>query len=313
MAALLIIANPAAGRGMGEKRIAEARRLLAAENLDCEVHVTEGPGDAMQKAELEAAHYETIVALGGDGSIQETAGGLARARLDAPFDHDGPFARLGILPAGTGNDLIKAVGLPARFEEAFAVLLRGRSRDLDLGRVRWRAAGEEIVRERIFANNVGLGFEGQVGWEADRLRLPLRGKPLYLLALMRVLKDLVNPPLNIRFSDGEVLDGPKLLVSAGNGTTSGGGFKLNPQADPFDGLLDFCVIDARGRREILRFLPKAMKGKHIGLKGVLSRRDTCVELASERPFHGHADGELLGDGIIWAHIEILPNLLPLIC
>ena len=105
---------------------------------------------------------------------------------------------------------------------------------MDLGRIRWRSDEDDIERERIFVNNVGLGFEGQVGWEAYRLKLPLRGMPLYLVALLRVLGRLVNPPLAIRYDEETLPAEAKLLVSIGNGHTSGGGFKLNPRANPFE-------------------------------------------------------------------------------
>ncbi len=308
----LIIINPHSGRGLGAKLRPRAQRLLDKGGLAYEFHITDGPGDARRVARAEARRYGVIVAMGGDGTIQEVAGGLAEARLDSATDEHHALADLGILPAGTGNDLIKSLRLPADFEEACRCLLAGRRRPLDLGRIRWRSDEDEIERERIFVNNVGLGFEGQVGWEAYRLKLPLRGMPLYLVALLRVLGRLVNPPLAIRY-DGESLPAEeKLLVSIGNGHTSGGGFKLNPRANPFDGKLDCCTITARGRIEVLRSLSKVIKGKHLGLPGVETRRVEKMELSSKRPFHGHADGELLSERIISARVEILPALLPVV-
>jgi YegS/Rv2252/BmrU family lipid kinase len=264
-------------------------------------------------ARREASRYGVIVAMGGDGTIQEVAGGLAEARLNAGHDEHLPLADLGILPAGTGNDLIKSLRLPADFEDACQRLCAGRRRPLDLGRIRWRSAEDDLERERIFVNNVGLGFEGQVGWEAYHLKVPLRGMSLYMLALLRVLGRLVNPPLAIRYDDDAQPAEEKLLISIGNGHTSGGGFKLNPLANPFDGKLDCCAITARGRLEVLRFLPKVLRGKHPGMPGVESRRVERVEMSSKRPFHGHADGELLGESILRARIDILPGLLPVIC
>lgn len=309
----LVIVNPTSGRGRGRKLRPGAQQLLDAAGLAYEFYDTESPGDARRVAREEAERYSVIVAMGGDGTIQEVAGGLADARLDSPHDEHAPLADLGILPAGTGNDLIKSLRLPADFDSACERLRVGRRRSLDLGRIRWRTAEDSRERERIFVNNVGLGFEGQVGWEAYHLRIPLRGMPLYMLALLRVLGRLVNPPMAIRYDDDVHPPEEKLLVSVGNGHTSGGGFKLNPRANPFDGKLDCCAIAARGKLEVLRFLPKALKGKLQGMPGVESRRAERVELSSERPFHGHADGELLGESITHARVEILPGLLPTIC
>lgn len=308
----LVIVNPAAGRGLGARRRREAERLLDAGGLAYEVFVTRAGGDARRVAREEAARYSVIVALGGDGTIQEVAGGLAEARLARAAEDTRPLAALGILPAGTGNDLIKSLRLPADLAAACRRLRAGQPRALDLGRVRWREAGDAAPRERLFVNNVGLGFEGQVGWAAYRLRLPLRGLPLYLIALLRVLVRLESPRLTLAWDGVEAPPRRLLLVSVGNGSSSGGGFRLNPRANPSDGRLDVCAADARGRLEILRLLPRAMKGTHLELAGVESRRVARLTVSGETPFAGHADGELLSERILTAEFEVLPALLPAI-
>lgn len=308
----LIILNPAAGRGLGARRRREAERLLDAGGLAYEVFVTRAGGDARRVAREEAARYSVIVALGGDGTIQEVAGGLAEARLTRAADDPRPLAALGILPAGTGNDLIKSLRLPVDFAAACGRLCAGQPRALDLGRVRWREADDPAPQERLFVNNVGLGFEGQVGWAAYRLRLPLRGLPLYLIALLRVLVRLENPRLTLTWDGAQAPPRRLLLVSVGNGSSSGGGFRLNPRANPSDGRLDVCAVDARGRLEILRLLPRAMKGTHLELAGVESRRVARFAVSGETPFAGHADGELLSEHILTAEFEVLPALLPAI-
>lgn len=308
----LIIANPSAGRGLGARRRREMERLLDAGGLAYEVFVTRAGGDARRVAREEAARYSVIVALGGDGTIQEVAGGLAEARLARAADDTRPLAALGILPAGTGNDLIKSLRLPSDFAAACRRLGAGQPRALDLGRVRWSEAGDAAPHERIFVNNVGLGFEGQVGWAAYRLRLPLRGLPLYLIALLRVLVQLESPRIALNWDGVEAPPRRLLLVSVGNGSSSGGGFRLNPRANPCDGRLDVCAADARGRLEILRLLPRAMKGTHLDLPGVESRRVARLTVSSATPIAGHADGELLSERILTAEFEVLPGLLPAI-
>jgi diacylglycerol kinase (ATP) len=310
----LLIVNPAAGRGLGAKLDEEARRLLTGVGINFDARVTERPGHAREIAREAAERYKVVMILGGDGSIQETAGGLVQARMDAgPDPRTKPFAALGILPAGTGNDLIKALQFPMNLDHAVAAIAGNKTRDMDIGRLRYRIAEDRVERERFFVNNVGLGFEGQVGAEAARLTIPLRGTALYGLALAKVLRQLGNPLMHVRLADGGDLGEEKrLLVSIGNGNTCGGGFHLTPEADPFDGYLDICVVEAKRAVQIPRFIPAAMKGRHHGLKGVKILRDKAVEIASTGGFHGHADGELLGERIIWAHAEILPARLPVI-
>jgi len=314
MASHLLIVNPAAGRGLGAKLEGEARRLLTEAGVEFELRITEEPGHAREIAREAAERFEVVAILGGDGSIQEVAGGLVQARMDAgPEPHPKPFAALGILPAGTGNDLIKVLEMTTDLGNAVDALARGESRDMDIGRLRYRIAEDRVERERFFVNNVGLGFEGQVGAEAARITLPLRGTPLYGLALAKVLGRLANPRMSLRFEKGEDLpEENRLLVSIGNGNTCGGGFHLTPDADPFDGLLDICVVEAKKARQIPGFIPAAMKGRHLGKPGVRIRRDRELEIRSPEGFHGHADGELLGERITWAHVELLPAQLPVI-
>jgi diacylglycerol kinase (ATP) len=314
MASHLLIVNPAAGRGLGAKLDEEARRRLAKAGIDFEVRVTEKPGHAREIARAEAEHFRVIAILGGDGSIQETAGGLVQARMDAgPDPHLKPFAVLGILPAGTGNDLIKALQYPTDLGHAVDAIARGKTRDMDVGRLRYRIAEDSVERERFFVNNVGLGFEGQVGVEAARITIPLRGTALYGLALAKVLRRLANPLMKVKLASGDDLGEEKrLLVSIGNGNTCGGGFRLTPDADPFDGCFDICIVEAKQARRIPRFIPAAMKGQHISLPGVEIHRETGIEVEGDEGFHGHADGELLGERIIWARAEILAARLPVL-
>ena len=313
MQKLLLIANPAAGRGRAGAHVEKLKDLFERAGESFELHLTREAGDARETARREARRYEIVAAFGGDGTHGEVAGGLAEARLAAPPRDDGPFAALGLLPGGTGNDLCLATGVPKSLREAVALLLRDRRRDLDIGRIRWKIEGEAKPRERLFANNVGLGFEGQVGYRAESIRAPLRGVALYVVALLRELGDLVNPHLRITLGSGEAIAGPMLLLSVGNGPSSGGGFLLNPRADAFDGLLDIAAASARGRMQVLRLIPKAMRGDEAGIPEVQRRRDTRLTVETDTPFHGHVDGELVGERIVRVEIELLPGLLPLIC
>ncbi len=310
----LLIVNPAAGRGLGAKLEKEARQRLFAAGIDFDHRVTVAPGHARDIAREAAESYEVVVILGGDGSIQETAGGLVQARMDAgPEPHPHPFASLGILPAGTGNDLIKALRYPSGLEYAVKILARGDKRAMDVGRLRYRIAEDAVERERFFVNNVGLGFEGQVGAEAASMTVPLRGTALYGLALAKVLRRLGNPTMKLKLHDGaELGEEKRLLVSIGNGNTCGGGFRLTPEADPFDAKLDICIVEAKRPSQIPRFIPAAMKGNHVRLPGVEMHRDRGIEVESAEGFHGHADGELLGERITWARAEILPAQLPVV-
>jgi YegS/Rv2252/BmrU family lipid kinase len=255
---------------------------------------TERPGHAIALTE-EAARdgAEAVVAVGGDGTVNEVVNGLLRV----------PEARrpaFGVVPDGTGNDYGFLLGLrPGDLDGAARAIAAGRTHVLD--------AGE--VNGRFFANGVGLGFDGAVAEAAARVRY-LKGFPAYLWSVVNVLRSWENFTLTLT-ADGRAIEGRAFLAAVANGPRSGGGFLLAPQAKADDGLFDVCRLGDLGRLEALRHLPKALDGSHVGLPWVTILRAREVVLASDRPLTAHVDGNLVTGA---AHPEplrfrILPRAL----
>lgn len=239
---------------------------------------------------------EAVVAIGGDGTVNEVVNGLLRV----------PEARrpaLGVVPDGTGNDFGYLLGLrPGDLDGAVRVLAAGATRVLD--------AGE--VNGRFFANSVGLGFDGAVAETAAKVRY-LKGFPAYLWSVFSVLRTWENFELTLT-ADGRTISGRALLAAVANGPRSGGGFLLAPDAKADDGLFDVCRLGDLGKLEAVRHLPKALDGSHVGLPWVTILRAKEVVLASDRPLTAHVDGNL-ATGV--AHpeplrIRVLPRALRVI-
>ncbi|HMA30152.1 MAG TPA: diacylglycerol kinase family protein [Thermoanaerobaculia bacterium] len=268
--------NPAAGKGRTMRDRERIRSSLAAAGLEGDFLETERPGHAADLAE-EAGNpgVDVVVAIGGDGTVNETVNGLMRL----------PAAKrpaLGLLPDGTGNDYGFALGLrPGDLADASRVLARGKMHVFDVGE----------VNGRFFANSVGLGFDGAVAEAASKVRY-LKGFPAYLWSVFKVLKGWTNFELTLT-ADGRVLEGLAFLAAVANGPRSGGGFLLAPAARPDDGLFDVCRLGNLGRLEALRHLPKALDGSHVGLPWVTIVRAREVVLASDRPLTAHVDGNLV--------------------
>jgi YegS/Rv2252/BmrU family lipid kinase len=289
------IVNPVAGGGAARRAWIAVRPVLEAAGT-AEMVETRGRGHAAELAESAArAGWPAIVALGGDGTVHETANGLLRAA-----DGDAETAALGVIPVGSGNDFAVLAGLPRDPIAAARRIVAGEERRVDVGRVdgRW------------FTNGVGIGLDARVAIEADRSRRG-KGMGMYLLALARVLRAFRPPRMRVEI-DGEVMDRPLTLVTVGNGGRHGGGFWLCPDARIDDGVLDVCVCDGLSRPRMLALLPRTLRGTHVGASCVHMRRARRVRITSASPLPVHADGEVLYHDAHDLTIEIVPARLRLL-
>jgi len=133
-----------------------------------------------------------------------------------------------------------------------------------------------------------------------------------LLAVFRAMASYPFPVVDIYKDDGDRLAKQILMISVGNNRRNGGGFLVNPDAVPDDGLLDLCIVDALPRQEILRLLPKAMKGTHHGEPAVELTRSSRLVVDSATPLPLHADGEILENDALRVEITVEPGRLEVI-
>ncbi|MGQ0720129.1 MAG: diacylglycerol/lipid kinase family protein [Candidatus Eiseniibacteriota bacterium] len=283
----LFLVNPRAGRGRGERIARELPALLAARGARADVRITEAPRDAVRLArEAAAAGASLVVAVGGDGTAHEVVNGIAGSR-----------ATFALIPVGSGNDLALALGIPSELDAALDVALSGAEKAIDLAR----------FDDAWFANSLGLGFEAQVTIESRSITW-LRGFAIYLAAVLRALARLRCPQLVIR-ADDRVLEGRRLLVCVGNGPRVGGGFYLTPDAVNDDGLLDLCIVEGMGRWRVLRTLPKAIRGAHVGDPRITMLRARSIEIESDEGFPFHADGEVIDAACRRLSVRVVPRAL----
>ena len=286
------ILNPAARDGRAARL--GPRLLAAASPHHATVYPTNGPRHAETLARDLSASVDRVVAVGGDGTVGETADGLA-----------GTGTPMGIVPAGTGNDLASALGLRTRLDAAVAVALGDTVQATDLLRARWTDA-DGTTGERVAANAVGLGFDAAVAAAVSRYKR-LGGVAAYLAAVFGTLRDWRRPDRHARIwiDDALVHDGSLFLVSIGNGPRVGGGFMITPNADPSDGVLDVCVISHARTARVLRLLPRAMRGHHLAAAEVAIHRggSVCVEIEG-RPVAVHGDGESVSEDVRELAVEM---------
>lgn len=290
MAAYPIVYNPRSAGGDGELRLRAAEAALAVHNVAIEPVPTAGPGGATPLvARLLAEGHRTILVVGGDGTHNEAAEAVLRAKADAT---------LGLLPGGTANDFLRDLGA-ADVNEAAKRIAAGKPRTIDVGHVA-HAGGE-----RHFINVFHTGFAAKVGQLANR-RLKWMGAAGYKAAVISGVVMLRSPGTKLTV-DGEVVDERLSLVAVCNTRHTGGGMDMAPMAVPDDGLLDVIACRKIGRVGLLRLFPKIFPGTHIGDPRVLHLRGRKITI--EPAEHGPLlfDGEV--DGATPATITVKPRAL----
>lgn len=287
-----LIINPRAGRGGASRAGADIARYLARHGFDCEARITNDRGHATELArEAADAGADCVAVAGGDGSVYEVVNGLMQARARVP---------LAVLPVGTGNDFAKM--LHSRdWREVCDKLRGGHTRGVDVGR----------CNGVHFANGVGAGFDAKVARIANGIRW-LRGDAVYAVALLRTLAfHHDNPELRIT-ADGNSFTQRVTMLAAANGRVYGGSFRIAPEADIGDGLLDVVVAADFSRAQILKLVPRVLRGAHLDLPGVHFVRARTLLVESARPLPVHCDGEMLREGTERLEISLLPQALRVI-
>jgi diacylglycerol kinase (ATP) len=286
-----LIANPAAGRGRAKEAISRVRELLKARGATFDLELTKGPRDAANIARRALEGFDVIVAIGGDGTINEILPGMLFSEKP-----------LGIIPAGSGNDFIKSLGIPNNVSKAVGILLEGNAGLIDAGK----------INGTYFANGVGIGFDAAVNRASYTIDHSRRGLLLYFCALLKTLGKYDAVPLKITMNN-TVLNQDIFLLTVGNGTTVGGGFKLTPHAKIDDALLDVTIVNPLRIPVLLWHLPKVFLGTIGRVKRyatLLKTEKLVVEVSGPVPIH--VDGEIYDNGEARFEIEVVPKALRVI-
>ncbi len=233
---------------------------------------------------------DALVVVGGDGMVSLAVNMVAQTSV--------PFA---VVPAGTGNDLARGIGLPVgNLSSCISQMVKSLSREperLDLGRIT-SVDGSEV---RWFASILSAGFDAIVNERANAMHWP-KGKSRYTLALLLELFAL-KP---VRYSltvDGVHREESAMLISVANNSTMGGGMKVTPEASMRDGMLDVFVLRPLSRLRFLRLFPRVFAGTHVTEPEVVIERGSTVVLDAPG-IVAYADGER-----VWAlpaHVDVVP-------
>jgi YegS/Rv2252/BmrU family lipid kinase len=267
-----VLVSPTAGRGRAGVLADDVLAVFRAAGFSPRLlPATTGADAERQAAGAVADGAGAVVAVGGDGTVHAAVQAVA-----------GTSAALAVVPAGTGNDLARALGIPV----GAAAAARAAAEDLAAGEHRTVDAGR--TGDRWWATVLCCGFDSAVSDRANRLRWP-KGRRRYDVAVLAELARLRPVELTMVL-DGETQTLPVTMVAVGNTPWYGGGMKVCPGADPTDGLFDVTVVGATSRLQLMRTKPKLTAGTHIEHAMVSVHRAARVELSSPG-VTTYADGE----------------------
>ncbi|MFC0187820.1 diacylglycerol/lipid kinase family protein [Fictibacillus aquaticus] len=269
------------------------KRLLDKENIPYRSHFTEHQGHADEIAKkisyINTDEIKAIVAVGGDGTINEVANGL-HERRHIPFT---------FVSGGSGNDIIRGIYKKRMTVSQHFGRLKGKMRDaaIDLGKLKLIGRGGQ---PRYFVSAIGVGLDGEVSKRADDspykkvfhfLRL---GTLSYVLALFSVLPRYTPRDVDLVIDGADYHFSGVWLVAVGNLPFYGGGMKICPEADASDGILDLCIVHDMSWKKLLLLFITVFSGSHVRQKGVTLLKGRSITIHSNTPMMIHADGEHAG-------------------
>jgi YegS/Rv2252/BmrU family lipid kinase len=281
---VVFVVNPASANGSTGQRWPEIAHRAAAAGLHGETLLSERPGEVAALARRAAeGGAGLIVAVGGDGTVNEAVNGLAE--LERPVE-------LGVIPRGTGTDFVRTFGIPRDVDAAISVLRAGRVRTIDLGRVDFRA-WDGADSQAYFANVASAGMSGAVAKRANETSKALGGKVSFLWATLAVFAGWRNSDVSVEV-DGERRQSPMLDVIVANGQYLAGGMHMCPEAQPDDGLFDVLLIGDITKRDLALTLPRVYRGTHLPHPKAELLRGRTVAVDAEAPLPIELDGEQPG-------------------
>lgn len=269
---LAVLFNPNAAGGRARRALREALAELSRLGVAFRVVPTEGLDHAAEEARAAAGAGEVVVAAGGDGLVGRLAGALRGG------------GRLGIVPAGRGNDFARSLGVPLPPRAAARVVATGSDRAVDVG----------VANGHPFVGILSIGLDAEASEIAATTRL-VPGRFVYLYAGMIALARWREATFEVSV-DGASQVVPGYAISVANAPVYAGGMRLAPRARLDDGRLDVVTVGRASKLHIAGQMPRVFSGRHVGDPIVGFHVGERIEVRArdaDRPFPVCADGERL--------------------
>jgi len=289
----VLLVNPVAGAGRAARALPSLRKFAQEQNWNLEIVVTKSADDLAEKARCAAAKgCRRLFILGGDGTFQVLLNAVSNF----------PDVVLGILPAGGGNDLAAALGLPGDPLPAARLLLQGEPASMDAVRVRTSEG-----RECVYVGGGGVGLDAEPVRHASNAFRNMPGRTRYLLSAIRAL--ISFRPLGVHISlhpgDFSAVTSTALLTSIMNTPSYGAGLCLAPTAQIDDGVLEVVLLERLTISQILALLPSLWAKGELITNRVRRWHANYVRIDTDRPCSFQGDGEILGSTPV--EISVVPR------
>jgi diacylglycerol kinase (ATP) len=287
-----VILNPTSAGGKTIKLVPTIVEEFGRCGRRHDVYVTSRAGETpdVTRQMLDQGH-ETIVAVGGDGTISEISSVLIEQKSTSA---------LGIIPSGSGSDFVRSLNLPKDPRQAVKIVLNRKTEATDAGQLTF-----DDGKRCFFVNVAGLGFDAVVAEFALTSRMPGSTMP-YLVSAVKAMRVYENMSMRIESAE-RTFEGRAASVLFANAKYFAGGMKIAPMASLTDGLLDVAILGDLSSAEMLRAVPSVFRGKHVTNPKFTHFTTTSLRVTTERPARVQADGELLDYTPVT--INVLPSAL----
>lgn len=271
---LLFIINPIAGGGKAKGLKCLIEEGMKSNKLGYDIIFTSRPKEATEITEKNK--HRTVIAVGGDGTVNEVARGLMKRG----------YGVLGIIPGGTGNDMSKSLNIPNDPTEALNIVIKGQVKNMDIG----------SINGHKFLNIASVGFDAEVVKNTDKIKEKLKGKIAYILGVLVTLLGFRKKKVIIKIDDKDY-SRKLVLLAVGNGNYYGGGMKILPAADLSDGYLHLCLVRNANNLILLTLFPTIFKGSHVKLKKYVEMFTAKeIRILSNENMDFNFDGEIIKGG-----------------
>lgn len=275
------IVNKTSGNGKALRAWQKIEKIIQEKKVSFCVRFTQKPKHATSLVQelIQKEKVTVIIAVGGDGTIHEVVNGLA-----------GTTTPLGIIPAGSGNDFSRGLGIPLKCDEALERILKGKPKIMDVG----------YVNYRYFCTVAGIGFDGEVAQTTNGsfhkkfFNFFRIGHISYVISAIMVLFRYKPQEISCMVDNKLYKLSNVWLIAVANLPYYGGGLVICPKAESNDGLFEICIVQGMTKWEFIRIIPRVFKGKHISSPSITIIKGKELEIYAPAPLLVHGDGEVIG-------------------
>ena len=300
-----IIINPKSGKKNFRRQQKYLFLALKHAGIEFDYRLTRFAGHASKIARYFVEKgYRNIMVLGGDGTMSEVINGIFSSNIVVDDS-----LKIALIPRGTGNDWARFWGLTTDYKKSIEVFMKGKIQPIDIGKVEYEMEG--VKESHYFINSIGLGLDAAVVNLTHRLKEIFGSHSfMYTVALLGAV--FTYKPHKVRiFSDEKTLSESMFTMNVANGCYSGGGMKQNPNALPYDGLMDVMMAKKPTLWDIITAILRLFNGKLLEHPVIESFQTRNLLVQCDKAALMEADG-IIVNGFSPFNISIMPEAIQMI-